>query len=164
MKKLIFTLSTVAIFTLATFQLQAQDYQTAIGARLGYPLSASIKHFINDSHALEAYVGSRWYKRYRWANVSGAYLIHMPLEGVDNLKWYFGAGGTIYFWDFDRGFADGADNTSFGLQAYLGLEYTFPDAPISLSGDWVPSIFINGYSSGFGGGFGSFAVRYILSR
>ena len=166
MKNQICKILLLAFLTATTFQLQAQDYKTALGARLGYPLSASIKHFITENHALEGYVGTRWYSHYRWTNVSGAYLIHFPIEGVDDLKWYIGAGGSIYFWGFDKGFGDGSRNTSVGLQGYLGLEYTLAKAPISFSVDWVPTIFLNGYyeSSRFGGGYGSFAVRYVLSR
>ena len=165
MKRIIIT--SILVFVSAfVYQLNAQDYQTAIGARLGYPLSASIKHFITENNALEFYVGSRWYNRYRWANVSGAYLIHFPIEEVDGLKWYAGAGASIYFWGFDKGFADNSSNTSIGLQGYLGLEYTFDEVPINLSVDWIPTIFLNGYyeSSRFGGGYGSLAVRYVLSR
>lgn len=164
MKKLICTSALFACLLLFTNNLNAQDYQTAIGARLGYPLSASIKHFVKQSHAVEGYVGARWYNRYRWTNVSLAYLIHNSFEGVDDLKWYFGGGGSVYFWHYDNGFADGSTNTSFGIQGYLGLEYTFADVPISLSADWVPTIFVNGYGSGFGGGYGSIAVRYVLNR
>ena len=164
MKKLIFILSLTTIFSLTAFQLQAQDYQTAIGARIGYPASASFKHFINDSHAIEVYAGGRWYNRYNWFNVSGAYLVHMPIESADGLNWYFGGGGSVYFWNYDDGFADGAEDISFGVQGYLGLEYTFADVPISISGDWIPAIFLTGYESGFGGRFGSLAVRYVLSR
>ncbi|MEZ4954628.1 MAG: hypothetical protein R2825_13755 [Saprospiraceae bacterium] len=164
MKKLICTSALFACLTFSITNLNAQDYQTAIGARLGYPLSASIKHFVTTNNAIEGYVGARWYNRYRWTNVSMAYLIHNSFEGVDDLKWYFGGGGSVYFWHYDRGFADGNTNTSFGIQGYLGLEYTFADVPISLSADWVPTIFVNGYGSGFRGGFGSVAVRYVLNR
>ncbi len=164
MKKLFCIASMLVFLTAATSQLQAQDYNTAIGARLGYPLSVSVKHFITESNAIEGYVGTRWYKKYRWTNVSGAYLVHFPLEGVDDLKWYLGAGASLYLWGFDTGFADNSRRTSVGIQGYLGLEYTFSDTPISLSLDWVPTIFVNGYGSGFGGGYGSFAVRYVLTR
>jgi len=155
----------VAFLTTATtYTLQAQDYKTAIGARLGYPLSASIKHFITENHALEGYVGTRGYAGYRWSNVSGAYLIHKPIEEVEGLKWYFGGGASVYFWRFDFGFGENFGTTSIGIQGYGGLEYTFENAPISLSVDWIPTVFINGFGSGFGGGFGSLAVRYTLKR
>ena len=47
MKKSIFLLPLV-IFLFST--LQAQEFKTAVGARLGYPLSASLKHFITENH------------------------------------------------------------------------------------------------------------------
>jgi hypothetical protein len=148
----------------ATNYLQAQDYKAAVGARLGYPLSASIKYFISEKSALEGYVGTRGYSGYRWANVSGAYLFHQPIEGVEELKWYVGGGASVYFWTYDFGIGEGFGSTSFGVQGYGGLEYTFEEVPLTISADWVPTIFFNSYASGFGYGYGSLAVRYILKR
>ncbi|MEO1518037.1 MAG: hypothetical protein AAFV95_23645 [Bacteroidota bacterium] len=163
MKKLICVLP-ILLMLLCTADVQAQNYQTAIGARLGYPLSASIKHFINESHALEGYIGTRGWSTYRWTNISGAYQIHKPIEGVDGLQWYFGAGASVYFWNFRDDFVGGEfSNLNLGLQGYLGLDYTFSDVPISITADWIPSIFLGGFLGGFGGGYGTLGVRYILS-
>jgi len=147
--------------------LQAQNYKTAVGARLGYPLSASIKHFINDSHAVEAYVGTRGRFDYRFTSISAAYQIHKPLsiDGFDGLSWYYGFGGSVYFWSWDDQYsfyANEFNGTSFGIQGYLGLDYKFENIPLSLTVDWVPSFFINGFGSGFGGGYGALGVRYVL--
>jgi hypothetical protein len=164
MKKNIFTTSLFTCFLAATFTLQAQNYKTAIGARLGYPLSASLKHFVSETSALEGYVGTRGYSGYRWTNVSGAYLYHRPIEEVEGLNWYVGGGASVYFWSFDFGFGENFGTTSFGVQGYGGLEYSFEEVPLSISADWVPTIFFNSYLSGFGYGYGSLAVRYNLKR
>ena len=37
----------------------AQNYKTAVGARIGYPLTLSGKYFINESIALEGNLGLR---------------------------------------------------------------------------------------------------------
>ena len=162
MKNLKAILAIALFFGLIPLASEAQNYQTAAGLRLGYPLSVSIKHFIDDSAALEGYVGTRWYDNRSWTSVSGAYQQHFDLEGVDGLQWYVGAGGTVYFWRYD--FKTTAAATAFGLQGYLGLDYTFDDAPISITADWIPTIFLNGYIKGFGGGYGSLGIRYLLAR
>ncbi|MGK0363962.1 MAG: hypothetical protein ACI85O_001016 [Saprospiraceae bacterium] len=147
--------------------LQAQDFKSAIGLRLGYPLSISYKHFLNEADAIEIYAGTRGYDvgfgyNYRFYSISGAYQRHTPIESVDGLSYYYGAGASIYFWTFGDLDPDDA-STAFGLQGYGGLSYTFENKPINISLDWVPTFFLNGYGSGFGAGYGSLAVRYIFA-
>ena len=79
--------------------LFAQDfYQSAVGARLGSPFSASYKTFVSESSAFEVYAGFRSYGFGGWLNISGAYQIHQPLEDViEGLQWYYGAGASIFF-------------------------------------------------------------------
>lgn len=147
--------------------LFAQDfYQSAIGARLGSPFSASYKTFINESAAIEAYAGIRTYGFGGWLSLSGAYQIHEPLEEViEGLQWYYGAGASIFFWNYRDSNLDDFSSTSLGIQGYLGLDYTFSDHPIQLTVDWVPTIFIGNINvSAFGAGYGSLGVRYILKR
>lgn len=156
-------------FMLITDSATAQEYRTAVGARLGYPLSLSIKHFLNDNgHAVEAYVGTRGWGYGRWVNVSAGYQIHKPLdiEGLEGLHWYYGGGATVFFWNYDNAFAfdDDYSSTAIGIQGYLGLDYAFDDAPVNISVDWIPTFSFNGYLSGFGGGYGSVGVRYILGQ
>jgi len=149
-----------ALFALTTGS--AQDYQSALGARLGSPLSASYKTFLGGSNnAFEAYAGFRNFGAgYSWVTISGAYQIHNPIEDVEGLQWYFGGGASVYFWSFD--FATNESTTTFGIQGYIGLDYKFEDYPINLSLDWIPTLFISGIDSGFGPGFGSLGVRYVL--
>lgn len=162
MKKLIF-ISFVFTFLFSGHQVTAQQFKTAIGARLGYPLSASFKTHLNESNAIEIIAGTRGYSGYRWWNVSAAYQIHKPLEidGIEGLQYYFGAGASAYFWSFDEVLFDDSSIT-FGAQGYVGAQYTFEDVPISVTIDWVPTIFFSGFISGFGGGYGGIGVRYVL--
>jgi len=161
MKKLIFTLSIVGC---CIFAAQSQStYKTAIGLRLGYPLSASLKHFISEKGAVEVYAGYRGYSFYSWVNIGVLYQHHTQIASVEGLQWYLGGGGAVYFWNYNRGFNNGdAANTSFGVSGCLGLDYKFADFPINLSVDWVPTFFVNGYGNGFGAGYGGLAVRYTL--
>lgn len=143
---------------------QAQTYQKAIGARLGYPLSLSYKTFLNESNAIEVFAGTRGFSGYRWISLSGAYQIHKPLSAAktDGLNFYYGAGASAYIWSFDV--ESDESSISLGLQGYLGLDYSLKNSPINITVDWIPTLFIGGFGAGFGAGYGSLGVRYILAR
>ncbi len=167
--KLPFLIGLLALMALSA-QLQAQVYKTAVGARVGYPVAASLKYFLSQSNAVEFYVAARGYGNYRWGSFNGAYLLHRPLdiEGINGLQYYVGFGGSIYFWNYDnRAFRDQYARTSFGIQGYLGLDLALGDLPLNLTADWVPAIFFgnNLYDTrSFGYGYGGIGVRYILAR
>lgn len=147
-----------------TGSLQAQLYDSVAGLRLGAPLSISYKKIINEDKAIEGYFGTRGKNGYRFINISGAYQIIEPIDlwGIEELYYYYGGGASIYFWSFDE---DGNNQAvTPGLQGYLGLEYTFPDRPINITLDWVPTLFISGHLSGLRGGYLSLGVRYVLQR
>ena len=111
-------------------------------------------------------MGTRGFSGYRWVVLGGAYQRHKEIEGVDGLQWYLGGGAAIYCWNYNDGFFfnDNYSNTSIGVQAYAGLDYSFADFPVNVTLDWVPTFFINGFGSGFGAGYGTLGVRYILGR
>lgn len=168
MRTLFLLLPLLALCLALSNPIAAQDYRTALGARLGSPLAISLKHVINDSgHAVEAYAGYRNRSWGSWFSLSGAYLVHKPLniEGLDGLYYYFGGGATVLFWNYSRSFnfPEEYANTAFSIQGYLGLDYTFKDVPVNLSADWIPTVFVNGYGRGFGAGYGTLAVRYVLN-
>jgi len=162
MKNLLF----VFIFLFGTFGVsQAQDYNAAVGLRLGYPVSVSYKMFLNETAAVEAYAGFRNRFFYREFSVNAAYLIHNDIESVDRLKWYYGAGAGLAFFSSRNVFGtpvDG-DGISIPVSGYIGLEYTLDGAPVSFSVDWRPTFYIGGGGSGFGAGYGALAARYILN-
>lgn len=162
MKKIFLTL---ALAFGCFFAAYSQNYNSAIGLRLGYPVSLSYKHFISEPGAIEGFLGFRSYSGYGWINVGATYQHHFPISEVAGLSWYVGGGASAFFWnDRDDVFANNDDfsTTSFGILGVLGLDYKFESAPINLSVDWMPTIFVNGYGSGFGGGYGALSVRYVL--
>jgi hypothetical protein len=164
MKRLFKLFLFVGIFIVST-QSHAQAYKTAVGLRLGSPISLSIKHFLSETKAIEAYVGRRGYAGFSWINANAALQFHKPIESVENLSWYWGAGAGIYAYSFDSGFnSGGASSLSIGVQGYLGLDYKFSGAPVNVSVDWIPSLFLSGYGNGFGADYGAFSVRYILGE
>ncbi|WP_116127877.1 hypothetical protein [Lewinella sp. IMCC34183] len=152
-------------FILGSLAAAAQEYSSAAGLRLGYPLSLSYKTFVSETAAIEAYAGFRGYSGASWISINAAYQIHADISDVEGLQYYYGGGVGAQFWTFD--FVE-SSNTTFSLAGYVGLQYTFPDTPISVSLDWVPTYFIgssNYYSySSFGGGYGGLGVRYVLGR
>ena len=162
------------LFFWQTPQLEAQtSYKSAIGARLGYPLSASYKTFISETNAIEAYVNFR-----RWGNlftggfsytrigIGAAYLVHQQLgTNTPGLQWYYGGGAGIALFSYSNDSAFGnADNLGFAVQGFIGLDYKFEDLPLNLSLDWAPTFYIGGYDDGFAGAAGSLGVRYVLSE
>lgn len=176
MKKTIFFINFL-LCVLCSNSMNAQNYKSAVGARLGYPFAASFKKFVGESGAFELIAGThgRRYNYYggsygwRWWMVGAAFQKHnglnLNIDGLENLQWYYGAGASAYFWSFDDYYYnDGYASTSFGIQGYLGLDYKFENIPLNISLDWVPTVFLNGYGSGFGGGYGTLGVRYVLAE
>ena len=158
MKNLLYLIAICFCFSLSQ-ETNAQSFDQAIGARLGYPFAVSYKKFISESDAIEAYAGNRGYVDYRRLNASIAYQRHSPFD-APGLEWYWGAGASAYLYSFNV-FNDNG-NLGIGLQGYLGLQYTFEDIPLSITLDWVPTVFLTGYDNGAGFEYGSLAVRYLL--
>jgi len=145
--------------------IKAQDYKSAIGLRLGYPLSLSYKTFISEKGAIEGVLGFRGYTYYSWLNLSAFYQHHMAIPSVERLKWYVGGGASVYYWNYDNDFYPNNDyaSLSFGLHGIIGLDYSFDNIPLNLSVDWIPTVVIGGeFLTGFGGSYGALSVRYIL--
>ena len=152
----------VGFSTLFLSNSLAHNYKTAVGARLGYPLTFSGKYFINESIAVEGNLGLRAFSGYSWIALSAAGLKHKPLDVLDGLNWYYGAGLSVYFWRFDQ-ITTLSSSSSLGLQGYVGLDYTFKKTPINITLDWTPTFFINGYTSGLGTRVGGLGIRYTLN-
>jgi hypothetical protein len=154
MKKLLLLVSLFVIVAL-TSNMNAQPYASAIGLRLGYPIAASYKFFVSEPAAVELYAGIR----YDGLNLGGMYQVHKPLSDVDNLYWYFGGGASISFYSY---YVD-ENEVSFGINGVIGLDYTFEDAPINLSIDYMPTFLFGGYYDGYGS-YGALSARYILGQ
>ena len=134
MKKIIIVLIIVSIGTIA---LNAQNYKTGFGIRLGYPYGINMKHFVSKTTALDATLISTG------GNIGIVALIdwHGEIEGNKNWKWYWGPVAHLMF-DFIPD--DYGNDVLIGLNAVVGAEYKLRNTPISLSLDWVPSLNIIG--------------------
>ena len=162
MKKLALLFSLLFVLAISG-SLKAQDYKSAIGLRLGYPISASYKFFISEPAAIELYAGFRGYTFYNYINLGAMYQYHFPIESVEGLHWYVGGGASAIIYNYDSGFTN-EGSFGIGINGALGLDYKFANAPINLSVDWLPTIYVgSGYLTGFGGGLGALSVRYTLN-
>jgi len=157
MKKIVMTL--LIVFCLVSVS-NAQDYKTGIGARLGFDQGLTIKHFVSQKSAFEFLLATRW----RGFDITGLYEIHNQAFDTERLKWYYGLGAHVGFWngDYTRGWGDpGTDYTVIGIDGILGLEYSFTEAPFNIGLDWKPVYNFVGYS-GFWANGGALSIRFIF--
>ncbi|MCD4772749.1 MAG: hypothetical protein K8R41_05120 [Bacteroidales bacterium] len=150
-------------FVASSFTLNAQDYRTGFGLRGGTSQGLSVKHFLSSETAIEGIVSTRW----RGLMITGLYEIHNPAFDVYGLNWYYGGGAHVGFWnnsDYAIPWAETDYNGSYtilGVDAIIGIEYTFIDVPINISLDWKPAMNFLGYT-GLWGDAGAVTVRYII--
>jgi len=139
----------------------AQDYRTGVGLRGGFANGLTVKHFTHENRALEFLLASRW----RGVEITVLYEIHNQAFNTERLKWYYGIGGHVGFWNGDytnKYWGDpGKNYTVAGIDGILGLEYSFREAPINLGIDWKPAFNLIGYS-GFWADGGALSIRYIF--
>lgn len=141
----------------ASFAVNAQSYDRAIGLRLGAGNGITYKQsFGRDYVELVATF------RYQGLNLTGLYEWQNAIRAIDGLSWYYGAGAHVGFMNYNR-VDDKYDYTGFGLgvDGVIGLEYIIPVAPLTVSLDWKPGIQIIGYA-GYWQDFGSLSVRYTF--
>jgi len=168
MKRFTFCLAFFGAILFFSNSLNAQDYKSAIGVRLGVPLSVSYKQFISDQGAFEVTGGYRLVTTdYSFLTIAASYQHHNAINSVSGLKWYYGAGASLNFWsypDYYKTLGVNASTTTIGIFGLIGLDYKFADYPINLSLDWAPTYYIgSGYVRGFYGGYGALSVRYTLN-
>ncbi len=156
MKRIVITC--LIVFCLVSISY-AQDYNTGVGLRAGFYSGLTVKHFIGTKSAFEGILATRW----RGFEITGLLEIHNQAFDAERLKWYFGFGGHIGFWngDYAKWGTPGSKYTVLGIDGILGLEYSFTEIPVNISLDWKPTINIVGYS-GFWADGGALSIRYIF--
>ncbi len=128
------------------------DYSTAVGVKF-YPGGITLKHFLNDKHALEG-IAYFWN---RGTRITGLYEIHNQITSIGGLRWYVGPGAHVAF--YSNKYYGGA--TYVGIDGVLGLDYKFKEIPLNISLDWQPA-FEFGDGAGFSGSWGGLGIRYVL--
>ena len=116
------------VFALST---KAQEYVNAVGVRLGANSPAissgfTIKHFLNETEAVEGIIGID-----NGLGLCALYQWHHPIDAVQHLKWYVGAGGYAAF---------KSSQSFIGAAGVVGLDYKFEEIPLNISLDWKPEL------------------------
>jgi hypothetical protein len=130
MQRIIVTLLLAGAFVISSQHAKAQDYRFGIGLRLSNSTptlnnSISGKYNVTDKSAIEGLIsfGSRF-------GLGALLELHQNFS-TPGLRWFYGAG-------FFAGWQD--KETYLGPTGILGIEYTFPKAPINISADWKPEL------------------------
>jgi hypothetical protein len=149
----------IAIATMLTGAISAQDYKTSLGLRAGVPYGLTVKHFVSQSNAIEAMASSRW----GGLIVTGLFENEHWTGEFPGLNWFWGFGGHAGFWNAGANPYIDATYTGavIGLDAILGLEYTFDEIPLNLSLDVLPTLNLIG-TTGWGGFNGALSIRYVF--
>lgn len=138
------------------FTLQAQNYNTGIGFRLGsfYRGGITVKHFPKVNEAIEGILSGS--QEVGASKITGLYEYHHPISDKEEFKWYIGFGGHIGF-----GTPGGDDAFVLGPDGTIGIAYTFLDVPINLALDYTPNInIIPNLEPGFQ--YGALSFRYTF--
>lgn len=147
MKKIFYTLVLFIGFALS---MNAQSYNSAVGARLGsYSLTASYKQFLTESSAFELFGGFAY--EGTALNVNALYLMHTPIPSVENLSWYWGGGVSTNLNPF-----------TLGVMGAIGVDYKLEDYPVNLTLDYLPTLGIVNSKGLYYRGV-TLAVRYVLN-
>jgi hypothetical protein len=156
MKKSIFI---ILLFIFMGLSLKAQDYKTSLGLRAGFPYGLTIKHFMNETNAVEGILASNY----------GGFIATALFENehwtgkYPGLNWYWGVGAHVGFWNAgaNKYLKSTYSGSVIGVDGILGLEYTFDEIPLNISLDVLPSVNLIG-SAGWGGVNGALSVRYVF--
>ncbi|MFT4659968.1 MAG: hypothetical protein ACI8XB_000224 [Patiriisocius sp.] len=150
----------IVLLIVFAFGAKAQDYDMAIGLRLGLGSGLTFKKVISKNASFEALAEFRY-----GFNLTGLYEINRyDAFDVDRLNWYFGGGahiGSYRGYRTRRSDFKHESELALGLDGIIGIEYNFVEAPINLSLDWKPTLNFVGYD-GLYGDNGSLSVRYIF--
>ncbi len=146
----------------ATLSIQAQNYRTGLGARLGFFNGITVKHFVGSSNAIEGIAAFRW----GGFALTGLYEWQKPIKGAHGLDYFLGLGGHIgvwhndrYYW-YDRDRRDGHFSI-VGVDFIAGLEYTLKEVPFNFGLDWKPAFNLIGDRHWWGDGV-ALSIRYTF--
>ncbi|MFT3980994.1 MAG: hypothetical protein QM687_11025 [Ferruginibacter sp.] len=152
MKKILF-ISTI-VFGLAVGSASAQSYKTAVGLGIDFGTGSTlvgpaIKHFFNPNSAIkgELLFGSGT------TFIQAFYQYHGAFSETRNLSWYIGGGPAVGF---------GNNNSAFFLRPMAGLDFKIPDAPIAMSFDWRPWLYLGDGGSDFEPARFGIGINYTL--
>ncbi|MFM2000051.1 MAG: hypothetical protein RL204_1998 [Bacteroidota bacterium] len=125
----------------SSINAKAQDL---IGIRGGWYSGITYQHYMGSNNSLE-FIGQ--FTR-GGSNFTGLYEIHSDIPDVDGLKFYYGGGAHLGFYQKDRHnlFGDryNGNGAVMGIDGIIGIEYFFKPIPLQLSLDYKPALNIGG--------------------
>ncbi len=148
--------------------LEGADYKSAIGLRIGTPISASYKHFFTKAGAGEAYAGFQhvgFGYGYTFFVLGAQYQHHFPIGDIEGFKWYVGGGASVQFYSYNSNLNSyNYSSSALGVNAVGGIDYKFAAIPLNLSADWMPTVLIgsNFYNRRSAAGYGGISARYVF--
>lgn len=137
----------VGIFIVGVLHTHAQPYRTGLGIRAGGTTGIALKHNYERNMAVEGLLG--FFRN--GISVTGLLEIHAQAFDVKGLRWYYGPGAHIAFYNTgqrgnawrDTGYRD-QEAVGFGINGVAGIEYRLPDnVPIILSFEFKPFLEID---------------------
>lgn len=128
------------------------DYKTAIGVRVNpWIIGFTAKHFIQGPHAIEGIVSHYFGSGDRDVTnvtLTGLYEYTWNVFGKSEWNMYAGGGAHVGFWRAryydNNGRKEYDTEANVGLDGIFGVEYTFKNIPLNLSGDIKPFFNFNG--------------------
>jgi hypothetical protein len=154
----VITISALTVNAQKSSTTYTSDYTTALGIKF-YPTGVTLKHFLAGNKNAVEFIGYFYDEATR---LTGLYEIHNDINGAPGLKWYFGPGAHVSFYNKKKN-NQHYGGAGVGVDGVLGLDYKIKSAPINLSLDWQPSFeFGDNYNNGFSGDWGGFAIRYTF--
>ncbi|WP_224995326.1 hypothetical protein [Cesiribacter sp. SM1] len=151
------------------------SYITSFGLRLGANEGGlTIKHLLTSNTAIEGILSTSW--RYRGARVTGLFEKQRAI-GSEGFYWMWGVGAhgayetqrpwnskdcndDRYVYNGEVYNCDGSKVTA-GIDALIGFEYHFSDAPFTAGIDLKPSLDLLGWGSR-NYGDAAFTIRYVF--
>ena len=150
-----------ALICLAAAEVNAQTYQTGLGAKFytgnGSIGGVNIRHSTKQNTALE---GSLLFFN-GGIGLEGLYEYQGPINGAEGLQYFVGGGAMIGFGTGGPRYNDNHNNsTEFALRLTGGLDYKFTGAPLDVSLGLDPFFYLAPYTgSNLALGIG---LRYVI--
>ena len=120
------------LMTFAT-NMNAQNYKSAVGVRAGLFNGVTYKNFVSTHNAIEGIVDFRW----DGVIVTGLYEWQNGMRCAPGFDYVLGLGVHAGF--FNNYKWDKSKTAMAGVDALIGIEYTFPTAPFTLGLDYKPA-------------------------
>ncbi len=167
-KNILFICFCCTLVMVSPNHMQAQNYKTALGVRLGPDYGLTLKHFVGEKVALEVLATARALgpnlSARGWGrpgfNFAALCEWNFPIGDVEGFRWLVGVGAHVGYWG---SYFSSTDYINTGPDAMIGLEYTFVKIPLTLQLDWKPSVNVFQQRHWRPYDFG-LSARYVFSR